>query len=197
MVVFDPHNDGFYLAVGDSYAACQNVYHVHDDFSRAPDLFMPAVPMNPVVREAARIKNLLLSEEEKLLAYIDLAQKYNKDANAQFTVAYHSFLQSGWELFADYAQRAYSMQPFVREYQLFAGIAAYQQKERERAIELLQDIESSDLHPWQEIYRLIVLEKAWAAINPQKSAQYRAQRQALLEKYDAQEYYEKEIAPLF
>ena len=140
---------------------------------------------------------MLLSEEEKLLAYIELAQKYDNDANAQFTVAYHSFLQSGWKLFADYAKRAYSMKPFVPEYKLFAGIAAYHQKERERAIELLQDIESSELHPWQEIYRLIVLEKAWSAINPQKSAQYRTQRQALLDQYDAQEYYDKEIAPLF
>ena len=197
MVVFHPHGDGFYLAVGTCFAACQNVYHVHEDFSRAPELFMEADPIEPVVKEAATIKNMLMSKEEKLRAYADLAQKYKQDANAHFLVAYHSFQQSRWDLFADYARRAYSMKPSITEYKLFAGIAEYQQKELDKAIELLEDIESSDLHHWQEIYRLFVLEKAWVSKNQEKSFQYRKRKQGILDKYDAHKYYKKKIAPLF
>ena len=197
MVVFDPQGDGFYLAVGTSYAACQNVYHIHGDFSRAPELFMEAVPLEPVVKEAARIKNALASKEEKLQAYIQLAQKNKEDANAHFLVAYHSFHQSRWDLFAEYAWRAYSMKPSLAEYKLFAGIAAYQQKEPDKAIELLEDIEPSELNPLQELYRLTVLENTWASKNAEKSAHYNAQKRAILDKYDAHVYYRKEIAPLF
>ena len=197
MMVFDPNGDGFYLATGPSYAACRNIYHVHGDFSRPPELFRGAVPIKPAVEEAARIRNMLVSREEKLQAYVDLAQKYNDDANAYFLVAYHSFQQSRWDLFANYAEKAYSMKPFVTEYKLFAGIAAYQQKEPDRAIKLLESIEFSELHPWQEIYRLRMLEKTWASRNPEISDQYNAQKQAILDRYDAHLYYEKEISPLF
>ena len=197
MVVFDPQCDGFYLAVGTSYAACQDVYHIHGDFSRPPELFMEAVPLEPVVNEAARIKNMLASKEEKLQAYIQLVQRYEEDANAHFLVAYHSLHQSKWDLFADYARRAYSMKPFIAEYKLFAGIAAYQQKKLDKAIELLEDIEPSELNPLQELYRLTVLENTWASKNAEKSAHYNAQKRAILDKYDAHVYYRKEIAPLF
>jgi predicted choloylglycine hydrolase len=197
MVVFDPYCDGFYLATGNSFAACRNVYHVHEDFSRVPELIMKAVPIKPVVEEAAEIKNRLVGGAEKLKAYVELAQKYKNDANAQFLVAYHSFMQSRWDLFADYAQRAYSMKPLVVEYKLFAGIAACQQKQYDKAINLLQNIDSSGLHPWQEIFRLTALERAWASRSAEKSAHYNAQKRAILDKYDAHVYYRKGIAPLF
>ena len=41
-VVFDPKGDGFYLAVGLHYASCEDIYHIHEDFSRPPELFMEA-----------------------------------------------------------------------------------------------------------------------------------------------------------
>ncbi len=179
------------------FLRAQKAPDVHGDFSRPPELFMEAVPIKPAVEEAARIRNMLVSREEKLQAYVDLAQKYKDDANTYFLVAYHSFQQSRWDMFADYAEKAYSMKPFVTEYKLFAGIAAYQQKEPDRAIKLLESIEFSELHPWQEIYRLRMLEKAWASKNPEISNQYNAQKQAILDRYDAHLYYEKEIAPLF
>jgi len=87
------------------------------------------------------------------------------------------------------------MEPFIAEYKLFAGIAAYQQKELDKAIELLEDIEPSELNPLQELYRLTVLERAWAEKNSEKSVHYSAQRQAILDRYDAQ-LYEKKISPL-
>jgi predicted choloylglycine hydrolase len=196
-VVFDPQGNGFYLAIGTSYAARQKVYHIPDDFSQSPKLFMEAVPIEPVVKEAARIKNMLANKEEKLMAYVNLAQKYNEDTNAQFLVAYNSFHQSRWDLFAHYALRAYSMKPFVAEYRLFAGIAAYQQKEPDRAIELLEDIEFSKLDPLEQIYGLVVLEKVWALRDHGESVQYRAKIEKILDEYDLHSYYRKEIIPLF
>ena len=89
------------------------------------------------------------------------------------------------------------MKPFTAEYKLFAGIAAYQQKEPDKAIALLEDIEPSELNPLQELYRLTVLENTWASKNAEKSAHYNAQKRAILDKYDAHVYYRKEIAPLF
>ena len=89
------------------------------------------------------------------------------------------------------------MKPSLAEYKLFAGIAAYQQKEPDKAIELLEDIEPSELNPLQELYRLTVLERTWAAKDPEKSTNYNAQKRAILDKYDAHVYYRKEIAPLF
>lgn len=197
MVVFDPQGDGFYLAVGTSYAACQKVYHIHGNFSCPPELFMEAVPLEPVVKEAARIKNMLASKEEKLQAYIQLAQKNKEDANAHFLVAYHSFHQSRWDLFAEYALRAYSMKPSLAEYKLFAGIAAYRQKEPDKAIALLENIGPSELNPLQELSRLTVLERAWAAKDHGKYSQYAVQKQAILDEHDANLYYEKQVIPLF
>jgi len=197
MVVFDPQGDGFYLAVGTSYAACQKVYHIHDDFSQSPELFMEAVPVEPVVKEAARIKNMLATKEEKLMAYVNLAQKYKQDANIHFWVAYHAFQQSKWDLFVNYALKAYSMKPFVIEYKMFAGIAAYQQKELNNVIELLENIKFSKLNPLEQIYRLVVLEKVWALRDHGKSVQYRAKIEKILDKYDIHSYYRKEIIPLF
>ena len=196
MVVFDPHGDGFYLATGSSYAACENVYHFHEDFSRRPQLFIKAIPIKTVIREAAMIKNSLMDQKKKLKAYVELAQKNNNDANAQFLVAYHSFQQAQWSLFANYARKAYLMKPFIAEYKLFAGIAEYQLQKMGKAIELLQDIVPSELTPLQQIYRLAILEKAWANISWQKSEHYKRMKNAILEKYKAQAYFDEKIKPL-
>ena len=56
MIIFDPQGDGFYLGLGVYYAARQNIYHIFDDFSRQPELFLPGLPMPPAVVESARMK---------------------------------------------------------------------------------------------------------------------------------------------
>ena len=197
MIIFDPKGDGLYLAVGASYAACQKVYHIHDDFSQPPELFLEAIPIKPVIKEAAKIKNMLVSKEEKLQSYVNLAQKHKQDANAQFLVAYQSFLQSRWNLFAEYADKAYFMQPFVPEYKLFAGIAAFQKNQSDKSLKLLESINPSELRPLQKIYRLIILERAWGSVDNNKSSQYGTQRENILNKYEIKSYYQKEIGPLF
>jgi len=195
MIIFDPKGDGAYVALGQYYAARQKVYHIHDDFSKPPELVVDAIPLAPVVEEAAQIENLLLSDKDRLPAWVDLAQKYAADANAQFMAAYNGYKQGRIDLLAAYAPKAYALNPAVPEYRLYAGMAAYHQGEMEQAQALLEGVQSSDLYPEQEIYRLNVLEKAWASSSPEKSAQYRTQREALLAQFDAQEYYQSKLLP--
>ena len=94
MMVFDPHGDGFYVGLGTYYAARQDVYHVHEDFSRSPELFMEAVPLDPLVEEVARIENRLVSRQQKLEAFVELARQNTDDANIHFIVARYGFLLS-------------------------------------------------------------------------------------------------------
>ncbi|MCX6000941.1 MAG: C45 family autoproteolytic acyltransferase/hydrolase [Chloroflexi bacterium] len=194
MMIFDTKSDGFYMAVGPYYAARQNIYHFYNDFSKQPELFMPAVPIEPVIEKAAQIENRLVNKEEKLKAFIDLAQQYKDDANVQFLVAYKAFKLSKLDIFTEYAEKAYDMDPANSEYQMYAGIAAYQKKDLEKAVGLLDGVTAR--YPEQDLIRLTVLEKASTAKDPQKAAQYTAQKQAVLDKYGAESYYNSAILPL-
>jgi hypothetical protein len=192
MNIFDSNSEGFYIALGPYYAARQNVYHVHDDFSRPPELFMPAIPLDPRIEKAAQIENSLTSAQDKLQAFVELAKQYKDDANAQFLVAYKSFKLVN--MYPEYAEKAYAMKPDVPEYKMYAGMAAYQNKDLDKAVKLLEGVNGR--YPEQELYRLSVLEKAWTARDAQKAAQYKSQIQAILDKNEAQEYYKKNIIPL-
>jgi len=194
MMIFDTKSDGFYMAVGPYYAARQNIYHFYDDFSKQPELFMPAVPIEPVVEKAAQIENRLVSKQEKLKAFIDLAQQYKNDANAQFLVAYKAFKLSKLDVFPDYAEKAYAMNPANSEYQMYAGMADYYKKDMEKAVSLLDGVTAR--YPEQDLFRLTVLEKASMVKDPQKSAQYKSQKQAIIDKNEAQAYYDAKILPL-
>ena len=194
MMIFDTKSDGFYMAVGPYYAARQDIYHFYDDFSRQPELFMPAVAIKPVIEQAARIENRLISGTEKLEAFIDLAGQYKDDANAQFTVAYKAFRLSRLDIFPEYAQKAYSMDPSNSEYRMYAGMAAYQKKDMEKAVSLLDGVAAR--YPEQDLFRLTVLEKASMATDPQKSAGYTSQKQAIIDKNEAQAYYTAKVLPL-
>lgn len=195
IILYDPNGDGFYLGTGIYYAAMQNIYHVHSDFSQPPALFMKSVPLNPLVEEVAKIENKLVSRQEKLRDFVGLAKQYKDDANIHFLVAYDSFIQARWDLFADYARKAYTMKPSIIEYQLFAGLAAYQQKDPDSAVSLLQGIDTEKLSQVQRIYRLEVLQRAWEIKDTQKAAQCKAEIAAILNKYNAQAYYKENILP--
>lgn len=194
MMIFDSKSDGFYMAVGPYYAARQNIYHFSNDFSQQPKLFLPAIAIEPVIGEAAQIENRLISKTEKLQAFIDLASQYKDDANVQFTVAYKSFKLSKLDTFADYAIQAYTLKPNNSEYQIYAGIAAYQKKDMEKAASLLSGV--TGRYPELEIYRLTILEKVCALKDPQKSLKYKEQKEAILKKHSAETYYDKSILPL-
>ena len=194
-MVFDPAGDGVYLGLDIYFASRAQIYHVHDDFSQPPELVMDAIPPEPIIEEAAKILNLLISEEEKLEVYVDLAQEYSDDANARFIVSYESFWQKRMDLFSDYADNAYTLNPSVIEYKLYAGLAAYQKGENERAMNLLEGLDLSDYYPFQSILKLSILEKLWAPIDSQTAIQYHNQRQAILDEYDVHGYYEATILP--
>ncbi|MDD5398357.1 MAG: C45 family autoproteolytic acyltransferase/hydrolase, partial [Dehalococcoidia bacterium] len=194
MMVFDSKSDGFYMAVGPYYAARQDIYHFYNDFSRKPELFMPAVPIEPVVEKAAQIENRLISKVEKLQAFIDLAAEFKDDANVQFIVAYKAFRLSRMDIFPGYARKAFSMDPGNSEYQMYAGMADYFNKDMEKAVDLLDEVTAR--YPEQDLIRLTVLERASVSANPQKTASYKWQKQAVIDKYGAQAYYNANILPL-
>jgi hypothetical protein len=196
MMVFDPEDDGFYLALGPSYASRQDVYHFHEDFARRPELFMEAIPPAPLVAQAAEIENRLATRLEKLGAYKALADAFGTDANILFIVARNAFLASEMDVLDEYAEKAFSMQPSVPEYRLYAGMAAYHRKQLDRAVQLLEGTEVSDLSPEQELYRSFVLEQAWAGKDPSKAAKYADEKCALLDRHGAHAYFESEIRPL-
>jgi hypothetical protein len=77
---------------------------------------------------------------------------------------------------------------------MYAGMAAYQKKDMQKAISLLDGVTAGC--PEQDIYRLTVLEKAIMAKDPQKAALYKAQKQAVIDKNGAQSYYDSNIFPL-
>jgi tetratricopeptide (TPR) repeat protein len=194
MMIFNTGTDGFYMAVGPYYAARQDIYHFYDDFSRKPELFMPAVPIKPVVEKAAQIENRLIGKAEKLHAFIDLAAEFKDDANAQFTVAYKAFRLSRMDIFPAYARKAYAMDPGNSEYRMYAGMAYYCDKDMEKAVDLLDAVAAR--YPEQDLIRLTVLERASLSASPQKTSTYAWQKQALIDKYGAQSYYDAAILPL-
>ncbi len=194
MMIFTTGTDGFYMAVGPYYAARQDIYHFFNDFSCKPDLFMSAVPIKPVVEKAAQIENRLINKEAKLQAFIDLAAEFSGDANAQFMVAYKAFRLSRMDLFPSYARKAYSMDPGNSEYRMYAGMAYYCSKDMQKAVDLLDAVTAR--YPEQDLIRLTVLERAGVSAAPQKTSTYTWQKQALIDKYGAQDYYNDAILPL-
>jgi len=194
MMIFDSKSDGFYLAMGPSFASRRNIYHIFSDFAKQPELFMPAVPIHPLAEEAAELESSSLSDEDKLHLFVDFANKHEGDANAQFFAAYKAFRLKRPDLFARYAERAFARRPDEVEYRMFAGLAAYQQKNVDKAVALLESMTAR--YPEQELFRLAGLERAWAEKDPQKAAEYAAQKQAQLEKYDVLKYFNKNLLPL-
>jgi hypothetical protein len=185
-IVFDPKGDGYYVAFGPYYSALHDVYHVYSDFSRQPDLVMKAVPINPVVADTASVYMELENRDKKLAKLIDLAKKYPNDANMQFVTGFHAYLLSKMDLFTQYCEKAYLMSPQVSEYKFFAGVAAYEKRDFDTAVKLLEGITEQDLkYPAEEVYRLSLLEKIYTAKDRAKAAGYSQQKLVLLDKYDA------------
>lgn len=193
MVVFDPRGDGLYLAVGPYFAAYQDVYRIYEDFSRPPELFMAAVPLDPVVEETARIKNMLISRSARVDAHAALADRFPGDAYAQFKAAYNAFLTSRVDVFAEYAEKAYRLDPSVDEHKLYAGMAAYHRGLTDQAAALLEEIDPAKLHPEQEAFRLAVLERCAGPADSALAGRYAAQREALLKEYDAVDYFSGQL----
>jgi len=69
-----------------------------------------------------------------------------------------------------------------------------QSKGMEKAVSLLDGVTAG--YPEQDLLRLTVLEKAGMGMDPQKSARYRAQKQAVIDKNEAEGYNDMKIIPL-
>lgn len=191
MIVFHPGGDGAYLAWGNSFAARRAVYHIHADFAHPPEIYRPAQPLPPLAEALAEIENGLLTRRAKLAALIHLAEQHPEDAQLRFIIARKSFLLAQPGTLAEYAERAYALNPAVSEYRLYAGLAAYQRGKFERARSLLEAIPQSHLFPEQELYRLWVLEAAQA----DGAGDIHRRRRAILDEHDAHDYYATIVVP--
>lgn len=194
MMVFDSESDGFYLAMGQSFASRRTIYHIFGDFSKPPEVFMPPAPLNPMAEKAAEIEQSALSEADALQAFIALANAHKDDANAQFTVAYKAFRSAKPATFGEFAERAFAGKPDDPEYKLYAGLAAFERNDLDKAIVLLESVEGR--YPEQELFRLDALERAWAEKDAGKAGAYRATKQALIERHGVKTYFEKKLQPL-
>jgi len=195
MIIFDPENNGFYMALGQHYAARRNVYHFYDDFSRRPELYMAAKPLDPVVEQEADIYNMLLGNEDKLLQYIAMAKKYPYNANAQFLAAFHAFNAQRYDLFTPFAAKAYTMDKSNMEYRLYAGLAAYYQANNHLAAELLEDIDDTELYGYEKVLAYAVLERVLPH-NKQKAYFYGRKLNEILAENHAFDYYKENYLPL-
>ncbi|MGQ9677505.1 MAG: hypothetical protein ACUVX1_17730, partial [Chloroflexota bacterium] len=155
------------------------------------DLFHQGTPPSLLVEYVARIKNSLASPAQQLDAYLALAKQFATDANMQFIVALNSFQQDRWDLFVEYAGKAYDLDQSTAEYKLYAGFGAFKQKNNRDATALLNGVDTSKLSIVQELHRLGVLERA----DPDNAAEYANQRQAILDQYGAEGYYTAVILP--
>jgi len=192
MMIFDPEGDGFYYSWGVSYAARNDVWRIHQDYSRPPYIVFEAIPVDAYMRESAAVDGMLLTMDEKLDEYVTLAEKYPEEANAHFIAAYNAFLCGRPDVLVEYAPTAYEMRPDVAEYRLLAGLAALAAGDASEATTLLSDIDDSLFTPYQQIIRFAALERA----DGDGAEGHRERYEAIIAEYDAGEYYEKRIFSL-
>jgi tetratricopeptide (TPR) repeat protein len=196
MLAFDPDGDGAYMAWGRGFAARQAIYRIHADFAFAPQLHLPALPLPPLAEALAAVENQAAGRQAKLEAVIELAEQHPGDAQCSFIAARKSFLLKQPELFADYARRAYHLNPAVPEYRLYAGLAAFHHGDFERARLLLEPLPATQFFPEQALYRLWTLETIYRDYHPELAAGVRREAQNLLDAHDAQAYFTAAVVPL-
>ncbi len=190
MEIFHPGGDGFYLAVGQYYAAQSAVHHIHEDFSQAPELFTAAVPLSPLVEEVAKIENALTPFAEEVRAIHALAAKHPENANLQFIAAMKSLRKGDLDTFIACAARAYALAPEVSEFRLQAGMAAAYASDWDTCLELLEGVDDTTFRPIERIERAQMLSQVYSGRDPQKAAQYAEQLAALVVEFDASGYFD-------
>lgn len=196
MLVFDPDGDGVYMAWGRGFAARQAIYRIHADFAFAPQLYLLAAPLSPLAEALAAVENQIATRHTRLDAVIGLAEQHPGDAQISFIAARKSFLLKQPEFFVEYAGRAYRLNPAVPEYRLYAGLAAFQRGDFERARLFLEPLSAAQLFPEQALYRLWTLEAIYRDYHPELAAAAHRQKQIILDDHDAHGYFEAAIAPL-
>lgn len=196
-VVFDPDTQDFYMGVGIYYAARQNVYRYYDDFSRQPALFREGAAMKPALVECARIHNLLLENSEYRDQYAALTGRYKDDPQVYYLAAFYSFLAKTLDAYAEYAETAYRLAPEVGEYRLFAGLAAFQGGDPEKAVALLKDLKLVPVERKHEPLRLYALQRCYEEIESPEAKRYKEELEQFLQQYGAHEYFIQTWKPLF
>ena len=190
-MVFDPEGQGVYLAWGEQYCSRANFYYIHEDFSIPPDLAAPQIPLSEKMIKMCEASFMLVQSAEKMAAYLGLAQEYPGEAHFQFQVVHQAFLLQKKELFIQYAEKAYQLQPNNAEYRLYAGIAAFWSGDEEESLRRLECFGANELFPKEELYRLTVLEQI-----SHERQDYSTELQVLLDRENASEVYCQQIVPL-
>ncbi len=195
MVVFEPNQQGFYLAIDTSFAARQKIYRIFDDFSRRPRLVRSARPVDPVLKEIAAIENRLFNNSERLRQYAKLAQKYPNHHQCHFKAAVQAFKLKQWDIFAKHARRAYALNPENGEFQFYGALAALLGEHCEKAIRLLTSQDLNALSPELQMMRYSVLSALLKSGERAEAQNYAMILRKLIERYNARAYYEQTVTP--
>lgn len=190
-VIFDPEGKGFYMSLRDVYASMGRFLFYSNDFSISPIHFMDSAKMDPMVKEAGRIKSGLLPKGKRLEEWVKFATKYPNEPNASFLVVEEAFTQEKWQILYEFAYRCISLDPDVGEYRFYAGLAAFLKRNFSACKEFLN--KAKDLCPEQEIFRMAVLKKMYK--NSIREKELENELSILLEKYQARDYYESIVMP--
>ena len=189
-MVFDPHGQGVYLSWGEQYCSRAIFYYIHEDFSRPPTLFSPAIPITEKMLRMCDASFQLVKPSDKMPAFLSLAEQYPEDADFQFQVAHLAFSTDQRDLFLSYAEKTYQLQPEVAEYRLYAGIAAFWRGAKEIAAQLLETFTPGELFLQEELYRLSILEQ----LSPDPG-NVRAQIDVLLSTDELTAHHQEHILP--
>jgi hypothetical protein len=145
MLIFHPQGKGIYLATGNYYASRNAVVFYPDDFREAPSLYKAALPLEPVVEQAARLLNSFAGRQELYQSWCRLAEQYPNEA---FVEEY-----AGWAAFAcgnktDWVKRielASELEPDFAEYKIMAACGAFYQQNYSQVITLLEPVDPGKL----------------------------------------------------
>lgn len=188
--IFDPEGDGFYFAYDNDYSGHAAMYHYHDDFSVRPELWAEKVELPEIIKRDALIENMAVSDGEKLLLRIRLADEYPNDANMSYVVSSMAFHLGQPDTFTRYALKAYALNRSVAEYALWAAIARLMDGCEAETGKIISDIQVSRLTPYQDLIRL------WLLVRIDPSAENLHELEKATAKYDLKEVAEDKIFSL-
>ncbi len=197
MIVFDSIGDGFYLAIGNNFAAQRDVYHVYNDFSIQPDLFMESEVIDPEIQAMADIRiNIDLDYHEKAEAYLNLIEEYPDNIALNLELAmYYQYLQVDYEKSSEYSEKAYTLNPHSIDTAFLSGLYLFKTKNLNETVKRMKPIDPIKLTPWDRIMRLSILTAIYKSNENKKWQEMQKELDFLIAEYNAEKIWDQYIHP--
>lgn len=120
MTIFDPQGDGFYFALGPSFASCQTVYHLPDTFNERPEAIFPAENLDSTAVLIAAAAGRIRSPQEMIDEYKELLLVLRDKPQIHYRIAEAAKKIGQLARFANHAYAAAEMAPEIPEYRSIA-----------------------------------------------------------------------------